>query len=122
MSQTYTTTYTSTYTEARARAVMVSVLEDLFVLAASRLLDYDRAKEWMEDLLFLLNARVLNYFEIQAYSSNGSRLGGYKYALKDDGSLQKTPSRVVSTLTIFLQERQLDSLPTLIIPRETLRK
>jgi hypothetical protein len=68
---------------------MISVLEDLFVLSASRLLDYDRAKEWMKDLLFLLNARVLNYFEIQAYSSNGSRLGGYKYALKDDGSLQE---------------------------------
>jgi hypothetical protein len=68
---------------------MISVLEDLFVLAASRLLNYNTAKNWMEDLLYMLNARVLNYFEIQAYSSNGSRIGGYKYVLKDDGSLQE---------------------------------
>jgi hypothetical protein len=89
MSQTYSGTYTSTYTEARARVVMVSVLEDLIVLAASRLVTYETAKKWMDDLLYLLNARVLNYFELQVYSSNGSSIGGYKYILKDDGSLQE---------------------------------
>jgi len=89
MSQTYTTTYTSTYSEARARAVMLSVLEDLFVLAGSLILDYNKAKKWMEDLLFLLNARVLNSFELQVYSSAGSRIGGYKYTLKDDGTLHE---------------------------------
>lgn len=89
MSQTYSGTYTSTYTEARARVVMVSVLEDLIVLAAARLVAHEKAKKWMEDLLYLLKARVLNYFELQVYSSNGSRVGGYKYILKDDGSLQE---------------------------------
>jgi len=89
MSQTYSSTYTNTYTEARARVVMVSVLEDLVVLASSRLVGYETSKKWMEDLLYLLNARVLNYFELQVYSSNGWRIGGYKYILKDDGSLQE---------------------------------
>jgi hypothetical protein len=68
---------------------MVSVLEDLNVLAASRLVAHETAKKWMEDLLYLLNARVLNHFELQVYSSTGSRIGGYKYILKDDGSLHE---------------------------------
>jgi hypothetical protein len=89
MSQTYSTTQTSTYTEARSRVVMVSILEDLIVLAASRLIDHEKAKKWMDDLLYLLNARVLNYFELQVYVPNGSRVGAYRYVLKDDGSLQE---------------------------------
>lgn len=89
MSQTYTTTRTNTYTEARARVVMLSVLEDLAVLAASRMISFETAKDWMEDLLYLVNARVLNFFELQYYSSTGSRIGGYKYNLSEDGSLQE---------------------------------
>jgi Bacterial HORMA domain family 1 len=89
MSQTYTTTDTSTYTEARARAVMLSVLEDLLVLAASRKIDIEKAKAWREDLLYLLNAGVLKYFELQYYSPKGTKIEGYKYTLSDDGSLQE---------------------------------
>ena len=89
MSQTYTSTYTSTYTEARARVVMVSVLEDFNILALSRMITFETAKSWMEDLLYLLNAKVLNYFELQYYTFTGLRVGGYRYTLRDDGSLHE---------------------------------
>lgn len=89
MSETYTTTYTNTYTEARARAVMLSVLADLLALSDARMVSIEKAKQWMEDLLYLLNARVLNYFELQFYSSSAIRIGGYKYTLSDDGTLRE---------------------------------
>ena len=90
MTETYTASQTSTYTEARAVAVMLSVLEDLSILAAARMIAYDKAKAWMEDLLYLVNAKVLNSFELQYYNpTNGIRVGGYKYALSGDGSLHE---------------------------------
>lgn len=87
MTESYTASYTSTYTEARAVVVMLSVLEDLIILASARMISYEKAKNWMEDLLYLSNAKVLNFFELQYYFSNGMRIGGYKYTLSDDGSL-----------------------------------
>ncbi len=91
MSETYTSSQTSTYTEARAVAVMLSVLEDLSILAAARMIAYDKAKAWMEDLLYLVNAKVLNLFELQYYTpASGVRVGGYKYTLSDDGSLHES--------------------------------
>ena len=89
MSETYTTTYTGTYTEARARAVMLSVLADLLAFSDARLVSIEKAKQWMEDLLYLLNARVLNYFELQFYLTSTTRIGGYKYKLSDDGTLSE---------------------------------
>jgi len=88
MSETYTATYTSTYTESRAVAVMTSALEDFIVLAAARKIGYDTTQKWVEDLLYLAKARVLKYFELQ-YHINGTRIGGYKYILSDDGSLHE---------------------------------
>jgi hypothetical protein len=88
MSETYSATYTSTYTEARAVIVMTSALEDFAVLAAARKIDLDKAQKWMEDLLYLAKEKVLQYFELQ-YNTNGTKIGGYKYTLSDDGSLQE---------------------------------
>ena len=89
MSETYTGSYTDTYTEARARVVMLSVLADLLALADARMVSIEKAKRWMEDLLYLLNARVLNYFELQFYSFSRIKFGGYKYSLSEDGSLHE---------------------------------
>ena len=88
MSQTYTISQTGTYTEARAVAVMVSVLEDINVLAAVRMITYEKAKSWMEDLLYLAVAKVLKSFELQ-YSLDGTKIGGYRYTLSQDGSLHE---------------------------------
>jgi hypothetical protein len=89
MSETYTTTSTSTYSEARAVAVMFTVLEDLGNFAAARMITYLVANKWMEDLLYLATAKVLNYFELQYYDPKGARIGGYKYSMSDDGSLRE---------------------------------
>lgn len=86
MSETYTASYTSTYTEARAVAVMTSALADFLVLAAARKIGYDIAQKWMVDLLYLAKAGVLKYFELQYYA-NGTKIGGYKYVVSDNGSL-----------------------------------
>lgn len=92
MSETYTASYTSTYTESRAVAVMTSALEDFIVLAAARKIGYDSATKWLEDLLYLAKAKVLKYFELQ-YQLNGTRIGGYRYKLSDDGTLhENSPS------------------------------
>jgi hypothetical protein len=87
MSETYTGTGASTYTEARAAAVMLSVLADLGILAAASMVSYPKAKTWMEDLLYLAIGKVLKSFELQVYSPNMVKVGGYKYALSDNGSL-----------------------------------
>jgi len=68
---------------------MLSVLEDITVLAVSRMITIETAKKWMDDLLYLLNARVLNYFELQFFSPTNLRIGGYKYTLSEDGSLHE---------------------------------
>ena len=88
MSETYTATYTSTYTESRAVAVMTGAFEDFIGLANAHKIEYDSATKWMEDLLYLAKARVLKYFELQ-YRLNGSRIGGYRYTVSDDGSLHE---------------------------------
>jgi hypothetical protein len=67
---------------------MLSVLEDISVLAAARMISYEKAKSWMEDLLYLAVAKVLRSFELQ-YSLNGTRIGGYRYTLSEDGSLHE---------------------------------
>jgi hypothetical protein len=67
---------------------MTNALEDFAVLVAARKIGYDSAQKWMEDLLYLAKARVLKYFELQ-YHTNGTKIGGYKYTLSDDGSLHE---------------------------------
>ena len=90
MSLVYTTSETGTYTESRARVVMQSVLEDIVVLASANMIVPNTALKWMEDLLYLLNERVLDYFELQ-FNCNGGR-NGYKYVLSEDGSLNENSS------------------------------
>ncbi|MBI1805088.1 MAG: hypothetical protein HY033_10260 [Ignavibacteriae bacterium] len=90
MSETYTVSETGTYTEARAVTVMLSVLGDLGILASARMISYDKANNWMEDILYLAKARVLQFFELQFYNSVGVKIGtGYRYSLSEDGSLQE---------------------------------
>jgi hypothetical protein len=67
---------------------MTCAFEDFIVLANADKIDYSKAQKWMEDLLYLAKAKVLKYFELQYYT-NGTRIGGYKYVLSDDGSLHE---------------------------------
>ena len=90
MSQTYSTSDSGTYTEARAAAIMLSVLEDIIVHANAHMISHEKAKKWMEDLLFFAKAKALRYFELQYYTPDNVKAGtGYRYVLSDDGSLHE---------------------------------
>jgi len=92
MSTTFTISNTETYTEADVKAVMQNTYEDIIGFANRKLVDYSRVKSWIEDLIYLLNEKVLESFEIQLYNSAGIRFQAYKYVVNKYGYIDSGSS------------------------------
>jgi hypothetical protein len=92
MSETFTVSNTETYTEANVKAVMQNTYEDILGFANRKLVDYSRIKGWIEDLVYLLNKRILKSFEIQLYNSSGERFKSYKYVVNLYGNIDSGSS------------------------------
>jgi hypothetical protein len=92
MNETFTVSNSETYTEANVRAVMQNTYEDIIGFANRKLVDYSRIKRWIEDLVYLLNKRILKSFEIQLYNSAGERFKSYKYVVNTYGYIDSGSS------------------------------
>lgn len=79
---------TDTYSESRARDVMGKVYEDLLGLQGRGLITNDRANSIRRDVLYLLDKRALDYFQLQFRNASGGEIGGLHYKVSSDGTLQ----------------------------------
>jgi len=67
MSSSYTFSGTDSYSVADVKAVMQNTYEDIIGFANRGIIPYERAKSWIEDLTYMLNHKVVKFFEIQLY-------------------------------------------------------
>jgi len=85
MSETYTISTSEVYSESDVKAVMRNTYEDIVGFANRNLTTYSQVKSWIEDLIYVLNRKVLKSFEIQLYDSLGNRFKSYKYEVNTAG-------------------------------------
>lgn len=86
--RTSTSTYSeaSTFTEARVRAVMEKVHEDLTAFVTYRWLSLEAAQKLYNDLTFMLLERIVRSFDFK-FAFGGSDDRGIRYEVSDDGTL-----------------------------------
>lgn len=86
--RTSTSTYSeaSTFTEARVRAVMEKVHEDLTAFVSCRWVSLEAARRWYDDLTFMLLENIVVAFDFK-FVFGGSDDRGIRYEVSDDGTL-----------------------------------
>lgn len=86
--RTSTSTYSeaSTFTEARVRAVMEKVHEDLTAFVTCRWLSLQEAQRHYEDLTFMLLKRLVRSFDFK-FVLGGTNEQGIRYEVSEDGTL-----------------------------------
>lgn len=86
MTTTYTASQTSTFSEARARAVMRSVLGDFMNVASAGFILRETIQRWHEEIEYAVLKEAVDKFELQFTKPDGTRLG-LSYAVRDDGTI-----------------------------------
>lgn len=84
---TYTFSGTETYSESDVKAVMQNTYEDVIGFANRQIITYARAESWIEDLTYVLNQKVIKFFEIQVKNASGEKFMSYKYTVDTYGYL-----------------------------------
>lgn len=84
MSSTYTFSGTDTYSVSDVKAVMQNTFEDIIGFANRQLITYERAKQIIDDLTYILKNKTLKAFEIQLYQ-DGKRYKSYRYEVSLSG-------------------------------------
>ncbi|WP_291144885.1 hypothetical protein [Flavobacterium sp. UBA7680] len=84
---TYTFSGTESYSESDVKAVMQNTYEDIIGFANRQIISYARAESWIEDLTYVLNQKVVKFFEIQINNASGIKFMSYKYTVDNYGYL-----------------------------------
>lgn len=84
---TYTFSGTETYSESDVKAVMQNTYEDIIGFANRQIITYACAANWIEDLTYVLNQKVVKFFEIQINNASGLKFMSYKYTVDTYGYL-----------------------------------
>lgn len=84
---TYTFTGTDSYSVSDVKAVMQNTYEDIVGFANKEIITYERAKSWIEDLTYVLNEKVINFFEVKLYDKSGNWYKTYRYTVDTYGYL-----------------------------------
>lgn len=87
MSTTFTFSGTDTYSVSDVKVVMQNTYEDIIGFANRGIIPYDRAKNWINDLTYVLNEKVVKFFELQLYDKNASCYKSYRYEVDTYGYL-----------------------------------
>lgn len=87
MSTSQTFTGTDTYSVSDVKAVMQNTYEDIIGFANREMITYAWAKSWIDDLTYMLNKKVIKFFEIQLYDKYGSWFKSYRYDVDAYGYL-----------------------------------
>lgn len=78
----------STFTSARVRDVMLEVGADFTGLVAPRLITFETANSWAEDLSFVLEREAARGFQVQ-FTCPGYAAKALDYRVSADGTLQE---------------------------------
>ena len=89
---TYTFSGTDSYSVSDVKAVMQNTYEDIVGFANKQIITYDRAKNWIEDLTYMLNEKVIKFFEVKLYDKNTSWFKTYRYTVDTYGYLSSGSS------------------------------
>jgi hypothetical protein len=84
---TYTFSGTESYSESDVKAVMQNTYADIIGFANRKIVSYTRAESWIEDLTYVLNQKVVKFFEIQINNASGVKFMSYKYTVDSNGYL-----------------------------------
>ena len=84
---TYTFSGTESYSESDVKAVMQNTYEDIIGFANRKIITYALAENWIEDLTYVLNQKVVIFFEIQIKNTSGQKFMSYKYTVDTYGYL-----------------------------------
>ncbi len=84
---TYTFSGTESYSESDVKAVMQNTYEDIIGFANRQIITYARAESWINDLTYVLNQKVVIFFEIQIKNASGQKFMSYKYTVDTYGYL-----------------------------------
>jgi hypothetical protein len=85
MSETFTVSATEVYTETDVKTVMRNTYEDIIGFANRKLVEYTDVKKWIEDIIYILNKKVLKAFEIQLINSSNEKFKSYRYEVNENG-------------------------------------
>jgi hypothetical protein len=86
---TSTASQTNTFTDARLRAVMPEIGADFYNMAGARLVTFEKAQSWTEDLTFILQNQAAYGFQIQLTYPNGQQIA-LDYRVSSDGSIRES--------------------------------
>lgn len=84
---TYTFSGTDSYSVSDVKAVMQNTYEDIVGFANKEIITYERAKGWIEDLTYMLNEKVIKFFEVKLYDKNNNWYKTYRYTVDTYGYL-----------------------------------
>lgn len=84
---THTFSGTETYSLSDVKAVMQNTYEDIIGFANRQIITYANAEGWIEDLTYVLDQKVVKFFEIQIYNTTGEKFMSYKYTVDTNGYL-----------------------------------
>lgn len=87
MSTSYTFTGTDSYSLSDVKVVMQNTYEDIIGFANKGIITYKMAMNWIGDLTFALDAKVIKFFEVQLYDKTGNRYKSYRYDVDAYGYL-----------------------------------
>jgi hypothetical protein len=87
MSTSYTFTGSDTYSVSDVKAVMQNTYEDIMGFANRGIISYQCAKHWINELTYVLNEKVVKFFQVQLYDPAGSRYKSYHYDVDSYGYL-----------------------------------
>src|SRR5688500_10905088 len=87
MSTTYTFSGTDSYSVSDVKAVMQNTYEDIIGFANRGIITYNKAASWIDDLSYVLNQKVINFFEIQLYDKYSNWYKTYRYDVDSYGFL-----------------------------------
>lgn len=79
MATTFTISSSESYSEAEVKAVMKSAYEDIIGFSNRGIITYSRAKSFIEDLIFILNRKCLNFYEIKLYDKENKWIETIRY-------------------------------------------
>jgi hypothetical protein len=126
---TYTFTGTETYTTTDVKVVMQNTYEDIIGFANREIITFEKAKNWIDDLTYILDKKAMDFFEIQLRDKNNVWYKTYKYDVDTNGylgtgaasggiSYYSLPEGTKATLLVSLDE----SKPNAKDVREELNK
>jgi hypothetical protein len=84
---TYTFSGIDSYSVSDVKAVMQNTYEDIVGFANKEIITYQRAKSWIEDLTYMLNEKVIIFFEVKLYDKNAIWFKTYRYTVDTYGYL-----------------------------------